>query len=326
MLLLGRADVRALLTLEACTSALEAALRAQAEGRVQGPATLSVPAYGGGFHVKAAGLATDHGALFAAKVNGNFPGNPARGRPTIQGVLVLCDADDGTPLALMDSAEITALRTAAATALATRHLARADAATATIVGCGVQGRVQLRAVAGERALQRVFLVDVDMARAEAMAREMSTVVTPKLLPVHDAHAAAHASDIIVTCTTASAPVLNADDVAAGAFVAAVGADNPHKQELDPALVARAAVVVDSLDQCAASGELRYALEAGLMTRDAVRGDLSQVVTGRNTGRRSKEEVLVFDSTGTALQDVAAAAVVYRAAVDARVGLRANISR
>lgn len=325
MLLLSRTDVRALLTLPACTAAVEAALRAQAEGRVQGPASLSVPVVGGGFHVKAAALAED-GALFAAKVNGNFPGNPAQGRPTIQGVLVLCDAGNGTPLAVMDSAEITALRTAAVTALAARYLARADAAVATIVGCGVQGRVQLRAIAGERPLRRAFLVDVDPARATAMAGELRGLVPAELVPAAGVAEAASQSDIVVTCTTASSPVLYARDVRPGTFVAGVGADNPHKQELDPALVAGAAVVVDSLDQCAAFGELRYALEAGLMARDKVRGDLSQVVTGTCPRRRSSEEVVVFDSTGTALQDVAAARAAYGAALEHQRGLRANISQ
>jgi alanine dehydrogenase len=314
-LLLTRSDVRALLTLRDCTAALEAALRAHDAGRGLGPASLSVTAAEGGFHVKAAGLAGDHGALFAAKVNGNFPANPQRhALPTIQGLIVLSDAANGRPLAVLDSIEVTALRTAAATALAARHLAASDAATATVVGCGVQGRVQLQALIQELPLRRVWLVDADPARAEAMAAEMRDAVGCELRPTPDLTDAARSSAVIVTCTTSRAPVLLADQVRAGTFVAAVGADNPQKQELDPKLLAAAAVVADSAAQCAAYGEVHHAVAAGLMRAEDVRCELSHVVTGRHAGRSAEGEVVVFDSTGTALQDVAAAGLVYERAV------------
>jgi ornithine cyclodeaminase/alanine dehydrogenase-like protein (mu-crystallin family) len=128
------------------------------------------------------------------------------------------------------------------------------------------------------------------------------------------------SDVCVTCTPSRAPVLFRGDVRAGTFVAAVGADSPDKQELDPLLMAASVVVVDVLDQCAAIGDLHHALEAGALTRDGVHGDLAAVITGRRPGRRSRSEITVFDSTGTALEDVAAAAVVYEKALAAGAGL------
>lgn len=139
MLVLSRRDVLDLLTLPHCIAAVEAAFRLHAEGRSLGPGVLGVHAGDGGFHIKAAGLVGEQ-RYFAAKTNANFPDNPRRfGRPTIQGTVVLSDATMGEPLAVMDSGSITALRTAAATAVAARYLARSDARTATIVGCGAQG-------------------------------------------------------------------------------------------------------------------------------------------------------------------------------------------
>src|SRR5204862_3242611 len=138
-------------------------------GRTLGPGVLGVPASdGGGFHIKAAGLVGER-SYFAAKTNANFPENPRRfGLPTIQGTIVLADASIGTPLAIIESGSVTALRTGAATAVAARYLARRDARTATIVGCGVQGELQLAAIATVLPLQRAWVLDTDHARAESL--------------------------------------------------------------------------------------------------------------------------------------------------------------
>jgi alanine dehydrogenase len=319
-LVLARHDVQALLGLDECIAAVETAFRLHAEGRSLAPAVLGVPAREGGFHVKAAGLDLRR-RYFAAKTNGNFPGNPRRnGRPAIQGVIVLCDADDGTVLAIMDSMEVTTRRTAAATAVAAKWLARADSATVTICGCGAQGREQLRALARVLPLRRAYAFDTDDAALRAFVQEFRVQSTIDVVPTRDLAQAVGTSDVCVTCTPSRAPVLFRGDVRAGTFVAAVGADSPDKQELDPLLMAASVVVVDVLDQCAAIGDLHHALEAGALTRDGVHGDLAAVITGRRPGRRSRSEITVFDSTGTALEDVAAAAVVYEKALAAGAGL------
>src|SRR5262245_34959138 len=160
-LILTRSQVARLLTLDACIGAIEKALVAHARGRTLPPQLLGfhTPA-GGGFHLKAAGVLGRRG-VFAAKINANFGSNPQRGLPRIQGVVALFDAQDGRPLALLDSMELTALRTAAMTAVAARRLARPDARTATICGCGLQGRVQLRALLRVRRLQQAWCWDLD---------------------------------------------------------------------------------------------------------------------------------------------------------------------
>ena len=320
VLVLTRQDVALLLDLDACMAAVEQAFRLYGEGKTSQPGVLAVPVDGGGFHIKAGVLALGR-RYFAAKTNANFPDNPSRhGLPTIQGVIVLADADRGTPLALIDSMEITTLRTGAATAIATKYLARPDAHSATIVGCGIQGRVQLRAVSAVRGLERVFAVDRDVAIAQRFAREMAAALGLDVQATADLAGAAGKSDVIVTCTPSRTPILGPDDVRPGTFIAAVGADHPDKQEIAPGLLAASRVVVDVIEQAATMGDLHHALVAGVLSRADVHAELGAVVAGQKRGRCSPEETIVFDSTGMALQDVAAAAAVYERAVQAGRGL------
>ena len=312
-LLLTRSDVAALLDLDTCISAVEAAFRLHGEGgATTGVLGIHVP--GGGFHIKAGTLRLSR-PYFAAKTNANFPNNPAKGLPTIQGVIVLSDAEVGTPLALLDSMEITTLRTGAATAVAAKYLARADARTVGLIGCGNQGWVQLRALQRVRPISAVHVYDRDRGRAEELARALAPELGLTIELTTSPAAAARNRDIVVTCTSSREPILDVGDVAPGTFVAAVGADDPEKQEIAPALLAASRVVVDVLDQAATMGDLHHAIAAGVMTRDDVAAELGQIVAARapKGGRQSPDEVIVFDSTGMALQDVAAAAAVYERA-------------
>jgi len=323
-LILTRRDVRELLGLDECIAAVESAFRLHAEGKSLAPGVLAVPARDGGFHIKAAGLELGR-RYFAAKTNANFSSNPSRhGLPAIQGVVVLCDADDGRPLAVMDSIEVTIRRTAAATAVAAKWLARKDSATATVCGCGSQGREQLRALSRVLPLARAHAYDADEAVARAYARELSDELGIEITPTRDLMAALRDSDVCVTCTPARGAFLMREHVRPGTFVAAVGADSPDKQELEPRLLAQALLVVDVLEQCASIGELHHALDAGVLTREAVHAELAEVLSGRRPGRQSDHEITIFDSTGTALQDVAAAALVYEKAVAKGRGVRLSL--
>ncbi len=314
VLLLTRRDVADLLDLDGCIAAVEAAFRAQGEGRAPRPGVLGYPSGSGGFHIKAAALTLSR-PFFAAKINGNFSENPKRlGLPAIQGVLVLCDAADGSPLAVMDSIEITILRTAAATAVAARHLARPESRILTVCGCGNQGRSHLRALARVLPIARAYVFDRDPAAARSLAEALAPELGFPIEPVLDPGPAIRASDVCVTCTPARSAFVRRDDVPAGAFVAAVGADAADKQELDPALLSASRLVVDSLEQCATIGELHHALAQGDLERPAVAAELSEVVAGTKPGRLSSEDIVIFDSTGIALEDVAAAAAVYERAI------------
>src|SRR5215467_4628509 len=226
-LILSRSDVLDLLSLPECIEAVERAFYLHAEGRTLGPGVLSVPAAGGGFHIKAAGLVGER-SYFAAKTNANFPENPrCWGLPTIQGMIVLADAGNGTPLAVIESGSVTALRTGAATAVAAKFLARPDARTATIVGCGVQGEIQLAAITAVLPLQRVMLLDTDHARAEGLAaRAAGRNNGVRLEAAKDLEAALRETDVCVTCTTSRHAFVQKNAIVPGTFIAAVGADNP----------------------------------------------------------------------------------------------------
>jgi alanine dehydrogenase len=324
ILVLSRADVLELLSLRDCIDAVEHAFRLHAEGRTLGPGVLSVPAADGGFHIKAAGLVGER-SYFAAKTNANFPANPRRfGLPTIQGMVVLADAGTGEPLAVIESGSVTALRTAAATGVAARVLARSDSRTATIVGCGVQGEMQLAAIAAVLPLQRAWVLDVEHTRAESMAARARASLGLEVRAAKDLREALRGSDVCVTCTPARRAFVGAADVAPGTFIAAVGADAHGKQELEPALVASSTVVVDVLAQCAEIGELQHVLAAGLMVREQVHAELGEVVVGRRPGRTRSDEITIFDSSGTALQDVAAAVAVYERARAGRQGTEVSL--
>jgi ornithine cyclodeaminase/alanine dehydrogenase-like protein (mu-crystallin family) len=184
----------------------------------------------------------------------------------------------------------------------------------TVLGCGTQGRSQLRALCRVRPVERVYAWDADQSAAAEYAAEMTREIGRDVSDVRDHRDAVARSDIVVTCTPSRVPLLTAADVPAGCFVAGVGADSEEKQELAPDLLARGTLVVDVLEQCARIGDLHHALAAGTMRREDVHAELAEVVSGRRPGRLTADEVTVFDSTGTALEDVAAAALVYEQAV------------
>jgi len=324
ILVLSRTDVFELLSLRDCVEAVESAFRLHAEGRTLGPGVLSVPATDGGFHIKAAGLVGER-SYFAAKTNANFPANPKRfGLPTIQGMVVLADASRGEPLAVIESGSVTALRTAAATGVAAKFLARRDSRVATIVGCGVQGEMQLAAIAAVLPLERANVLDLDHARAESLANRARARLGFEVRPANDLRKALSESDVCVTCTPARRAFLMLADVIPGTFIAAVGADAHGKQELEPALLLTSTVVVDVLAQCVEIGEMQHVVPSGLMPLERIHAELGDVVAGRRPGRTRSDEITIFDSSGTALQDVAAAIAVYEKARTAGRGTEVTL--
>jgi alanine dehydrogenase len=317
-LIFTRADVAERLSMRDCIAAVERAFLLLGRGEVGPPATLAVHSTGGAFHIKAGILPHGEQKFFVAKTNGNFPGNPQNGLPTIQGIVLLCDATDGRILALLDSGELTALRTAAATAVAAKHLARRDANVAAVIGCGLQARAQLRAVCEVRQIERVVVYDVDAAAASRFASEMSAALRVDVQTSESIASALEVANVCITCTTSHDFIVDESMLRPGTFVAGVGVDNEHKRELAPGVLASAKVVTDLREQCAKIGDLRHAIEAGVMKAETVHADLAEIVAGSKRGRENDDEVIVFDSTGIALQDVAAAVAVYRSATAGEV--------
>jgi len=325
ILLLTPREIQGLLSIDECIVAVEHAFHLHGEGKTAPPGVLSMHSRDGGFHIKAGVLELSR-SYFGAKVNGNFAENGKRfGLPTIQGVIVLCDAEKGSPLAVMDSRGITSLRTGAATAVAAKYLARRDSHTATICGCGNQGRIQVRALSRVCNLQNVFAYDKSEEQALRFARNLTEELAIPVTFVTDLPGAVRRSDICVTCTPSRQPLLGSEDVRPGTFIAAVGADSPEKQELHSSLMAKSKIVTDILQQCAVMGDLHHALEAGVLTQGDVYAELGDVVAGKKQGRESDDEIIIFDSTGMALQDVAAAALVYEKAERQGSGVRLSFA-
>lgn len=318
-LLLSRSDVAALVQPRDYLAAVEAGFRASKQGMAASPPPLHLACAAGGFHAKGASLVSDR-AYVALKLNGNFPANPRIGLPTIRGAILLCDADNGALLAVIDSIEVTVRRTAAATALAARHLARPDSEVLAIIGCGGQADAQLEALLDVLPIARCLAFDLDPGRAQRFAVAGGQAHGLECQSVPDIARATEYADVIVTVTTAQAPVLDRAHVRQGTFIAAVGADSPHKHEIAPDLMAASDIAVDVLEQCLAMGDLHHAVAAGRVAAEDVRADLGDLVTGRARGRTADSQTWIFDSTGSALQDVAAAALIYERASAAGSGL------
>jgi len=291
VLIIRGSEVAALMDHAAYLTAVEAGFRSYANGDACVPMPMHIPAQDGGFHAKGALVVLDR-PYVAVKVNGNFPENQRRtGLPTIQGAVLLFDAAAGSLLAVIDSIEITLRRTAAASALAARYLARADADSIAICGCGDQGRSQLAALAEVVTLKRAFAWDISMDKAHDFADEMQGALGLEVTAVPHVYDATRRSDIIVTATSAQRPFLTKDCVS----------------------------VVDVLAQCAVMGDLHHALDAGLVSSADVHAELGDLVVGRKPGRTNPREITVFDSTGVAIQDAASAAWVYQRAVARNIG-------
>jgi alanine dehydrogenase len=318
-LLLTHNDVVELLTVDECIVGVEQAFRLHGEGKVVPPSILGMHVQNGAFHIKA-GILGHNRTYFVAKLNANFPCNPTQnGLPMIQGVIAVFEVSDGRLLALIDSIDVTIIRTGAATAIAAKYLACAKAKTATICGCGNQGKISLDALMKVRELKTVYAFDTDELKTERLRAEFASQV--KVIPVSKDQLSAvlKKSEIIITCTPSKQPFISREDVSPGTFIAAVGADSEDKQELSPGLLVASKVVVDVLQQCATIGELHHAIAENKLTMAAVHAELGMIIAGKKPGRECENEIIVFDSTGMALQDAAAASIVYEKALARRMG-------
>jgi alanine dehydrogenase len=323
VLLSGR-DLQRLLRPETTVTALRETYSALAVSRDDQGRSVGFTVEGGSIHVKSGLLPGSHLA-FASKVNVNLPENAKlRGLPTIQGMVVVSDAKNGRPLAVMDSIALTGIRTAATAALAAQYGARRDSTRAAIIGCGAQARYQLEALRSGFALRTVRVFDTDTARAEAFAAAHSKSDCT-VTPAANLRVAVAEADICITCTTSKSPVLAEDLDLRGGFVAAVGADNPEKHEIAPRLMRRARILVDDLEACASGGDLNHALRSGAISKERVHADLAELASGRKQGRLTADELVIFDSSGSGVQDVAAAWAAYHEAVRLGVGVRFDLS-
>lgn len=322
--ILTEADLRRLVPLDAAAVAcVEDAFRALAGGTVVMPPILrlDIPAHRGEVDVKTAYLPGLDG--FAIKISPGFFGNPTLGLPSTNGLMVLLNARTGiVDSLLLDNGYLTDVRTAAAGAVAAKYLARADASVAAILGAGAQARLQLQALVLVRPIWQARIWARRADRAEAMAAEMQAQLGFPVTACADAEAAVRDADIIVTTTPATAPVLQAQWLAPGQHVTAMGSDAEHKNELDPRILTRAdRYIADSAAQARRFGELHHAIAAGLVAADAPCSELGPLVAGSGAGRDSAAALTICDLTGTGAQDTAIATLAARRAEETGTGMR-----
>jgi ornithine cyclodeaminase/alanine dehydrogenase-like protein (mu-crystallin family) len=329
VLILGHREVLAALPLEACARAMGAVLTEHAKGGTYMPlrSVMMPPGAAGILGLMPAwrGAQPDRAAAFALKAVAVMPGNPARGLDAHQGLVTLFDGETGVPTAILDASAITAVRTAAVTAVATGVLARYDARTLAVLGAGTQARAHLRALAHVREFSQVRVYAPTRAHAQALAEQVR-VARAELSVAASAEEAVTGADVVVTATSAREPVLRRDWLKPGAHVNAVGASTPLGRELDTATVAASALFCDSRESLRSeAAEFALAISEGLIAgEEHVRAELGEVLAGAAPGRRDDGELTLFRSLGLAVEDLAAAELAVAVARERGIGTEVEL--
>ena len=328
-LVLGHREVLAALPLEACAQAMTKVLTEHARGGTYMPlrSVMMAPGAAGFLGLMPAwrGPQPDHSAVFALKTVTVIPGNPARGLDAHQGLVTLFDGETGVPTAILDASAITAVRTAAVTAVATGLLARQEARTLAILGAGTQARAHLRALAHVRGFEQVRVYAPTAAHARALVEQVGAG-RASVSVAESAEDAVRGADVVVTATSAREPVLRHAWLGPGAHVNAVGASTPQAREIDTATVAASALFCDSRESLShEAGEFALAVSEGLITGiDHVRGELGEVLAGLAPGRRDDGELTLFRSLGLAVEDLAAAELAVKVARERGLGTEVEL--
>jgi alanine dehydrogenase len=300
-------DVEAAVSPDRAVDVVRDAFVAYARGEWTMPSKVYVPAYPAGDFRAMPALG---GGFALLKWVTSFPGNPELGLPTVTGLVLVSDASNGMPVAVLDAGAVTALRTGAAAVLAAEVLGRGDAATASVIGAGVNGRAAARTFVARG--RSVSVWDVDLDRAESAAIDFGTEVA-------ESREAALAADLVVTVTPGHEVVFREGSLAPGQHASLMGADGPGKAEIAVEELTRVHVFCDDWEQASHNGDLVHAVEAGAFGRERVT-ELGAVLTGNAEGRSAADEITVFDSTGLAIQDLAIGIeVVKRYEANARDG-------
>ncbi len=322
MIVLSARDVDRLLTMSQCIDAMDAAHRAVAEGAVAVPLRTVMATPGNGGHFLVMPGASEDPCTYGAKLISLHPGNPRAGRPAIQGFVVLFDHETGEPLALIEGARLTAIRTAAVSGLATRALARPDARSHGLFGTGVQAHTHLSAIKAARpGIREVFVWGRSEDKARAFAAACDGHEGMMVRAVTDPAQAARA-DVVSAVTAAASPVLEGAWLRPGAHVNLVGAHRPDTREADTQALARARVYVDVLASARAeAGDLLIPIGEGAFGWDHVIGEIGDVLVGRSPGRSGDEQITLYKSLGMVAQDLFAGWATYRAAREAGAGTR-----
>ncbi len=321
LLIVNATEVEQLLSMPECISAMAEAFSSLANGEVHQPLrTIFRPADIKGVLAMMPTFRESPSPLFGLKAICVFPGNAAIGKDAHQGGVILFDGATGEPLAMVNASAITAIRTAAVSGLATRMLAREDVDDLAIIGAGVQARTHLAAMHCVRALKRVRIASRSFASAQRFANEMQPHFPTLIEPVETPEAAVRDAGIIVTATTSREPVLQREWISPGTHINAIGTYSPKARELDTRTIVEATLFVDRRESALnEAGDYLIPASEGVIGPEHIRADLGEVLIGTNPGRTAADEITVFKSLGLALEDLAAAALVYRKAQATNAG-------
>ncbi|MBY2919056.1 ectoine utilization protein EutC [Rhizobium leguminosarum] len=322
MIILTEAELRKVIALDRdAVDCVEAAFAALATKAVAMPPILrlDIPEYRGEVDVKTAYVPGIEG--FAIKISPGFFDNPKIGLPSTNGMMVLLSSRTGLVQALLlDNGYLTDVRTAAAGAVAAKHLSRENASVAAIFGAGMQARLQLEALTLVRPIREARIWARDAAKAQSVAAELAAKLGFSVTATPDARGAVTGADLIVTTTPSETPIIDAGWLEPGQHLTAMGSDAEHKNEIDPAAIAVADLyVADSLKQTRRLGELHHAIDGGLVADDAIFAELGQIVAGRTRGRTRNDQITIADLTGTGIQDTAIATLAFTRAGAANAG-------
>ena len=320
VIILSQQEVKLCLPMSKAIQAVREAYIAFAKGQVKMPPVmhLDVSQYNGEIDIKS-GYIEEFG-LIGTKIASGFYDNHKLGLPPGIAIIILMDLKTSMPLAIMDGTYVTAYRTGAAGAVAANVLAKKDSEIIGVVGAGTQARMQILALREIFSLKEVKVWDINTAARDLYSKEMSEQLNITVEPVDSVKDAVVESDIVVTVTPSKKALVMKDWIKKGTHINAIGADGPGKQELDPMIIKVAdKVVVDSLKQCRIIGEIQHALKNGLIKEANIHAEIGQILIGEKKGRESDNEITLFDSTGLAAQDIAAANIVYKQAKERGMG-------
>ena len=325
VLVISRAEVRRLLPMGVCIDLVAEALAALGRGEALNPLrwAMHVPQVRGIVGLMPGYLGTPE--TLGLKAVAVFPGNHGTEYDSHQGFVLLFDTTHGSPLALVDASEITAIRTAAATGVATRLLAREDAGDLAILGSGVQARTHLEAMLLVRDIRRVRVHSPNIERRQAFARAESGRHGVTIESVESARAAVDGADLICTTTSATEPVLQGDWLASGAHVNAIGSSIASARELDTRAISRSRLFVDRIESTVnEAGDYLFPLKEEVIDRQHIVGEIGDILLGTLEGRRTPQEITLFKSLGLAVEDLAAAHHVFVTATEQGLGTRVEL--
>jgi alanine dehydrogenase len=318
-LVLTASEVMQVLDMDLALTAAADAFRAYGEGRVNMPPKSYLTLAQGDFRAMYGEIFLPQDHICGLKWVNVHPGNPARGLLTVMAKILLNDPATGLEFADLDGTQVTDHRTGAAGGLAVKYLSRPESARLGLIGAGAQARTQVAAILKVRPIREIVVYNRHLDHARAFADKLNATYGVKARPVATAREAVQGLDIVVTVTPSTSPVVFRDWVSPGTHLNAIGADAAGKEELEPAILAAAKVVVDDWAQASHSGEINVPLAKAEITPEMIYGSLGEIVAGKKPGRETPGEITVFDSTGLIIQDLALALAVYKRAKEQGLG-------